>query len=120
MTPTTEGFAWDGFFRSLQGDFMSLVGFLVLIAVALVIGHRVIAWSLGNGVNDREARAARLWATRVAAIVTMCAVGIVVWRAVSLAAVNRVPRADLNRSEVYQQMKSLEPRPAASTNTEGR
>ena len=120
MTPTTEGFAWDGFFRSLQGDFMSLAGFLILIAMALVIGHRVIKWSLANGVNDREARAARLWATRVAAIVTLCAVGVMVGRAVSLASVNRAPRADLDRSEVYQQMKSLEPRPAASTNTEGR
>jgi hypothetical protein len=109
MTPNTEGFAWDGFFRSLQGDFISLAGFLILIAVALFIGHRVIKWSLGSGINDQEARAARLWAGRVAAIVTLCAVGVVVWRAVSLASVNRVPRAELDRSEVYQQMKSLEP-----------
>jgi hypothetical protein len=120
MTPTTEGFALDGFFRSLQGDFMWLVGFLVLSAVALFIGRRLITWSIINGVSDRDARAARVWATRVATIVTLCAVGVVVWRAVSIAAVNRVPRADLDRSEVYQQMKSLEPRPAASTNTEGR
>jgi hypothetical protein len=109
MTPTTEGFAWDGFFRSLQGDFMSLAAFLILVAVALFIGHRVIKWSLGNGVKDREARTARLWAGRLAAIVTLCAVGLVVWRAASLASVNRVPRADLDRSEVYQQMKTLEP-----------
>ena len=119
MTPTTEGFAWDGFLRSLQGDFMSLAGFLILIAVALVIGHRMIGWSLGNGVNERDARTARLWAGRVAAIVTLCAVGVVVWRAVSLASVNRVPRADLDRSEVYQQMKSLEPPAKAGINTEG-
>jgi cytochrome bd-type quinol oxidase subunit 2 len=109
MTPTTQVFAWDGFFRSLQGDFMSLAGLLVLIAVALLVGHWLLKWSLGNGVNDEEARAARLWAGRIATIVTLCAVGVVVWRAVSLASVNRMPRADLDRSEVYQQMKSLEP-----------
>jgi hypothetical protein len=106
MTP--RGFAWEGFFRSLQGDLMSFVGSLVLVLVALVL----VRWAIkklrdDNGLAATKAQAARNWAGRIAMALALVAVAAVMWRAASFASINRTPRADIDRSGVYEQMDTL-------------
>jgi len=105
MTPTTQGFAWEGFFRALQGDFRSLVGWLLSVLAAWLVIRWLIGKARQNGWNTgRDEQFPRTAANRVALIVTCVVAAGFVWRAVSVTSVNRMPRADLDKTGVYQQM----------------
>ena len=108
MTPTVQGFAWEGFSRSLQGDLTSFVGFIIFVLVALL----VVRWSTNRmqgvgGISEVDARMLRSVAGTVAKGLVLVAIVFVGWRAVSVASINRMPRADVDRSGVYEQMNTL-------------
>jgi cell division protein FtsX len=106
MTPTTQGFAWEGFFRALQGDIMSLVGGLLFVLAAWLMVRWLIGKARRDDLDTAHGRLPLTTANRVALIVAAVIVGGFVWRAISVTSVNRMPRADLDKSGVYQQMDS--------------
>jgi hypothetical protein len=108
MTPTAIAFSWEGFFRSLQGDLLSFAGFLLFVFVASL----VIRWAITKGQRDNafdasQARAVRRWAGRTATALVLIGVVALIWRAALLASINDIPRADVDRSGVYEQMDAL-------------
>lgn len=113
MTPSTQGFSWEGFFRSLQGDFMGLAGFVLFIIVVLLI----IRWVTGKAEEDSSLDSAeglliRKWAGRIVSLLCIVAVVITGWRAATFTVANRLPRADIDRSGTYEQMDALTKRPS--------
>ena len=110
MTPTTNGFAFEGFLRVLQGDIMSLIGLVALVLVGLIILKSFI---MGRGEGSAgDIAEVRKIANRGAGIliVAIC-VGFVV-HAATIAATNRMPRSDVaGQSGVYERMDDLLNRP---------
>jgi len=108
MTPAAIPFAWEGFFRALQGDLLSFAGFLIFVFVAFL----TVRWAIrrgesGNGLNASQAQAARRWAGRLATALVLISVVAAIWRAAMFASINDIPRADVDRSGVYEQMDAL-------------
>ena len=86
---------WEGFARSLQGDLMAAGGFLVIIGILYLFLSRLAQ-------NDEVKKQFMMG---VAALVLLV-LAAVMWRAVSMGAVNRMPRQDVDKSGVYDQMNS--------------
>jgi hypothetical protein len=107
MAPTTDGFDWAGLVRSLQGDLTSFVGFVILVILCLAAARRLL-----KGLRDKrraapDARMALRAANGLAALLVAAGAALFLWRAASVSATNRVPRADIDKASVYQQMDAL-------------
>ena len=100
---TADGFHLLGLLRSMQGEIMTLAGFLVL----LFLGVFVIRKMIENADMDPENTArARPRTRHIAGILLLAAIAIFAWRAAIVVSVNRMPRADTDKTGVYEQMKS--------------
>ena len=90
----------EGFFRFLQPDIMSIMGFGVVLTVILVL----IWLFAGEGEDGYQIR-------RNSTIGYVCIVfiafAVLLWRFEQIALMDRMPRKDADRSGVYQQMDQL-------------
>lgn len=106
MTFTTDGMRIEGLFRALQGDIMWAFGFIGLAFVALVLSWRFIGQARrNNALAPHAANSATKTANMIFAAITILALGALAWRFAAVMAINRIPRADADKSGVYQQMK---------------
>jgi hypothetical protein len=108
---SSDGFQPLGLLRTLQGDIMVWSGFILLALVCWFFARRMITASASDGSLDA---AAAISARRTARTIfaTACALSVLAlgWRAATVAAINRMPRADADRSGVYERMKNnIEP-----------
>jgi hypothetical protein len=101
MTFSAAGINWEGLARALQGEFTAYIGLLALALIALVYARKAGTASLAAA----EAKAARQMATRVFLTVAILATAALGWRVATYASINRMPRADADKSGVYDQMK---------------
>lgn len=99
--PNVEGLA-----RSLQGSIMVLVGVLVVIAICVAIVLHLIKKAEEDHLDSDEAATGRRWTWGAGVSVALLSVGIFVWYAVAVASTNRMPRSDIDKSPVYEQMDS--------------
>jgi hypothetical protein len=100
---STHGFYWAGFLRTLQGDVTGMaVSLIVLIAVLL--GARAFVRQRSGGPDSRQAALART--NRSVAVLALLFVGGFVLHAALMTSSNRIPRSDVNKSGVYDQMDS--------------
>lgn len=94
----------EGFLRSLQANGLIFVGFLVALALAYLFAR----WFIKHQAPDDEvAQTARVWTNFVTTSLVIVAVVVLSWRAFEMASINRMPRADVDRTGVYEQMNKL-------------
>lgn len=102
----TSGFNWEGFFRAFQGNLTSFVGFLILILVLWFIINLVTGRLQKAGdIGAKAATIGRRWTSGVAMIALLVLAIITCWQAATMASINRMPRADVDKSGVYEAMK---------------
>ena len=100
------GFEWEGFARSLQTNITTIV----ILAIIAYIAYRIAIWFI-NETYNAEATAEELQRVLSLAKKTLfgayalLAAGFVM-NAVLVAATNRIPRSDVDKSGVYQQIDS--------------
>jgi hypothetical protein len=94
---------WVGFVRSLQTEIMGLVGALLLILVIWLVVRSVI----GRGATGAAQARLRVWANRGASLIALIMVGGMLWHVITMAAVNRLPRQDVDGSSVYKRMDAI-------------
>lgn len=103
----TTGFHWEGLLRALQGDIMAFIGLFFLLLL--------IVWSIGRVVNKLietgnmtgdEAKKIFKWRRGIFIFFVLLAIIVLTLRAVVFISVNRIPRADVDKSSVYEQMNS--------------
>jgi ABC-type bacteriocin/lantibiotic exporter with double-glycine peptidase domain len=90
-----------GYARTLQGSFITLLAGLIVIGVLTALGF-VLAKHLTDDVDDAEQ-----WKTRVLFGTKIgCAIVIVffLYDAMTLGFTDRMPRSDVNKQPVYDQM----------------
>jgi hypothetical protein len=103
---STEGLHFEGLLRGLQGDLMLWAGFIVIAVTALLLARRSITASQRDGIlNTSDAHSWRRNVTRLFAIACALSVLALGWRVATVAAINRMPRADAGKTQVYEQMK---------------
>ena len=97
-----------GLLRALQTDILIFLAFvfgLFILRYAILL---VIRWTTtapaGFAVPDVGLR---LWVNRLTFLALMIATMIFVWVAMVMATTNSIPRADIDRSGVYEQMKAV-------------
>jgi NADH:ubiquinone oxidoreductase subunit 6 (subunit J) len=95
---------WIGLFRSLQAEIIGLVGALLLILAIWLVIRSIIARS-ATGV-PAQARL-RAWSNRGACVLALVIVGGMLWHVMIVAAVNRLPRQDVDGSAVYERMDAI-------------
>jgi hypothetical protein len=105
MTPTTQ-FAAEGLFRQLQPAILSLIGIIVGILVLLWIIRSFVRRTRTIGVPADGAPPVQSFLNWGAGILITVAVFGFVWHLLAVLAVNRMPRAELDRSTIYEQMDS--------------
>lgn len=106
MNFTTDGMRWEGLLRALQGDISIAVIVIIAGLVALVFGRRFIASSESAGViGQKTGRIARAYANAAFRVLLVLTAIVLAIRFAQVAAVNRIPRADAEKSGVYEQMK---------------
>lgn len=93
-----------GLLRSLQGEIWILCGGIVVIIVALLLTLRLINNYEEDGGDRARASNARAFTWGAAGVLTAIGIGLFVWHAVMVASVNRMPRSDIEKSSVYEQM----------------
>ena len=94
---------WIGLLRSLQAEIMGVAGALVAILVVWVVVRAIIGRG-GAGVTQTRLRT---WADRGASLLTLVIVGGMLWHVMTVAAVNRLPRQDVDGSPVYERMDAI-------------
>jgi hypothetical protein len=92
-----------GFARSLQPEIVGLVGALLLI---------LVIWLGTRSVIKRNAAAVaqvrlRMWTDRGACVLALVLIGGMMWHVIAVAAINRLPRQDVDRSPVYERMDAI-------------
>jgi p-aminobenzoyl-glutamate transporter AbgT len=96
----------EGLLRALQPDVMRFVGFILTTTILLFVAHRFITSSAQRGAIDQTTvRQQRKTANQLAGIVCLIAIAALAWRVMAFSAINRIPRADAEKSDVYEQMK---------------
>ena len=107
MSFETGGLNLEGLARALQGQITLLIVLSVLaIAVQLPV-PRVVAHAAKSQNLDSVAASRMLRSTRLAvAIACLMPAALLIWQAAMVASVNRMPRADVEKSQVYEQMKA--------------
>ena len=94
---------WIGLLRSLQAEIMGLIGaLLVILGIWLVV-----RWIIGRGVAGAAQTRLRAWAGRGASLLALVIVGGMLWHVITVAAVNRLPRQDVDGSPVYERMDAI-------------
>ena len=94
---------WIGLLRSLEAEIMGMVGALLLILAVLLVVRAII----GRGVAGVAQTRLRAWADRVASLLALVIVGGMLWHVIMVAAVNRLPRQDVDGSPVYERMDAI-------------
>ncbi|OGC59706.1 hypothetical protein A3A70_00120 [candidate division WWE3 bacterium RIFCSPLOWO2_01_FULL_42_11] len=94
---STDGFHLEGFFRALQADVVSLIGFLFFILLAYIIVRVAIVQ------GDVEFQRVVNWGAGILVLLVLLIFGS---SAANYAASNRIPRNDVDGSGVYDQMNS--------------
>jgi hypothetical protein len=94
---------WIGLFRSLQAEITGMIGALLFILVIWL----VIRSAIGRGAAGVARTRLRGWADRGASLLALMAVGGMLWHVITVAAVNRLPRQDVDGSPVYERMDSI-------------
>ncbi len=94
---------WIGLLRSLQAEIIGLVGGLLLVLVVWLAVRSVI----GRGAAGVAQARLRAWTDRGALLLTFVIVGGMLWHVMTVAAVNRLPRQDVDGSPVYQRMDAI-------------
>ena len=90
-----------GFFRSMQGEYSGVSIALVVILVLFVIAHLFL-----NSDEDCERDGTRRMVNWIAIIAVVLTVGGFFMTATLSFTANRLPRQDVDRSEVFKQMNS--------------
>ncbi len=89
---------WEGFARSLQGDLMYAFGCLfVIIVVYFLVSYKY------PGTEELYTRKAF---AKIAITATVFVLSLMVIRAIGAGLTNRMPRQDVNKQPVYEQMDS--------------
>jgi uncharacterized membrane protein YjgN (DUF898 family) len=94
---------WIGLLRSVQAEITGLVGALLAILVIWLVVRSVI----GRGAAGVARTRLWGWADRVASLLALVIVGGMLWHVITVAAVNRLPRQDVDGSPVYERMDSI-------------
>lgn len=96
----------EGLLRALQPDVGQFVGLCALTLIVLFFWHRLIkADETGDAIDTESVASQRRTANRVAAAVCALAALNLGWKVLVFASANRIPRADADKSDVYNQMK---------------
>jgi hypothetical protein len=82
---------------------MGLVGALLAILVIWLVVRSVI----GRGVAGVAQMRFRAWADRGASLMALIVIGGVLWHLITVAAVNRLPRQDVDGWPVYERMDAI-------------
>jgi hypothetical protein len=94
---------WIGLVRSLQAEIIGSVGKLLLILVIWL----VVRSAVGRGAAGVAHTRLSAWADRGASVLALVVVGGMLWHVFTLAAVNRLPRQDVDGSPVYDRMDAI-------------
>ena len=94
---------WIGLVRSLQAEIVGSVGALLLILVIWLVVRSVIGRSATGAAQARL----RAWTNRGASVLALLIVGGMLWHVITVAAVNRLPRQDVDGSPVYERMDAV-------------
>ncbi|MBX9926400.1 MAG: hypothetical protein K2Y05_08590 [Hyphomicrobiaceae bacterium] len=114
MNFTTDGMRWEGLLRALQGELMAATVVIVLALVAWSYGRKFIASAeRGGTIEAATGLTARSYANGAFRVVLVLTSILIAVRAAQVMAVNRTPRADADKSGVYEQMKANTKEPAA-------
>ena len=89
--------------RALQPDILIFVAFCLAVGAAWIGCRRLAVWSMGPS----NYLATRLWINRIAVVLLTLAALWLGWCVVLFSTTNRTPRADIDRSGVYEQMNKL-------------
>jgi NADH:ubiquinone oxidoreductase subunit 6 (subunit J) len=102
--PETLTVNWIGLVRSLQAEIIGLVGALLLIlAIWLVVRSIIMRSATGVAAQARL----RAWSNRGACVLALVIVGGMLWHVMTVVAVNRLPRQDVDGSPVYERMDAI-------------
>lgn len=93
---------WEGFFRSLQGDFMTVFGILIVAGILYLLLRCIINYVEFEGKEEPI----RIILKKGMKLVLAVVLGIFLIRALTVAFVDRMPRRDVNKEDVYRQMDS--------------
>jgi hypothetical protein len=94
---------WIGLARSLQAEIIGTVGALLIILVIWLIVRVIIGRSTPGAAQARV----RVWTDRGASLIALVIIGGMLWHVFAVAAVNRLPRQDVDRSPVYERMDAI-------------
>ena len=101
---SASGFHWEGFFRAMQGDITGVVAVIVCSITTLIVYRTFLK---GTRLLDDSVKArARKLSSNIAYFVILIALFYLGWKIVTVTASNRMPRSDVDKSGVYQQMDS--------------
>jgi hypothetical protein len=101
--PEVFGVNLIGLLRSLQAEIMGLAGALLVILVVWLVVRSII----GRGAAGVTKTRLRAWADRGASVLALVIVGGMLWHVMTVAAVNRLPRQDVDGSPVYERMDAI-------------
>lgn len=87
-----------GLLRALGPQLFSFVGFTLFVIIAVVVISKLI--------GDAEASGARRTVRRSGLVIWVVVLGLTLWSALATIISLRIPRSDVNATEVYQQMDS--------------
>jgi hypothetical protein len=106
MSFTTHGINWEGLLRALQTEITVSIGIIAFAFIAMVLVRRYLFEAQDErGLGPDLTRAGLRIATRSFLVVTLVTLGALAWKFASVASVNRMPRADADKSGVYEQMR---------------
>jgi energy-converting hydrogenase Eha subunit B len=94
---------WIGLLRSLQAEIVGVAGALVAILVVWLVVRAII----GRGAAGVTQTRLRTWADRGASLLALVIVGGMLWHVMTVTAVNRLPRQDVDGSPVYERMDAI-------------
>jgi hypothetical protein len=97
------GVNWIGLVRSLQAEIMGSVGALLLIFLIWLVVRSAIRRGAAGVARTRL----RGWADRGASLLALIVVGGMLWHVITVAAVSRLPRQDVDGSPVYERMDAI-------------
>jgi hypothetical protein len=96
----------EGMLRALQPDVMTFTATIGGAFLILLLARYIIGYSQSRGAFTQEiAQSQRKTATALFGVVVLIATAFLGWRFATFAAINRLPRADADKSGVYEQMQ---------------
>jgi len=94
---------WTGLARSLQPEIIGSTSGLLVILIAW-LAMRWCARRAGAGVAPSQLYK---WTNRGASLLAIVIVGGLLWHALLVVSINRLPRQDVDRSVVYERMDGI-------------